>query len=312
MCHLPECLIHVASGQSIAGGQISRNSILLSKEVVKAMLITKIQIAAVTLCAACAAIGSSTVVERQMLAAPPDNIPVVTVLAQAFATQSKAVNQPAEKKDPADPQWDGLNDEQIDEISLRHLKAVVYAMHAYLEKNGTFPLATVPNPKLPIEKRLSGFVLLLPYLGVRRSWLPENDEGWQKWHADNAAAKQLFDKIDLKKAWDDPVNATAAKTILLEFVVPGGAQLRDKRGYAISHFAFVRGSDGNDNGAFPLEPAKGLTIKDFPDGTSVTLAIGQIRNTLVPWIAAGTSTARFVYHPADKSGKPSFGGPYVG
>lgn len=228
------------------------------------------------------------------------------------ASQSNAVKQLAEKEVAADPQWNDLNDEQIDEISLRHLKAVVYAMHAYLEKNGTFPPATVSNPKLPMDKRLSGFVLLLPYLGTRPSWLPENDEGWQKWHADNAAAKQLFNTIDLEKAWDDPVNAVAAKTIVPEFVVPSGTQLHDKRGYAVSHFAFVRGSDGNDNGAFPLERANGLTIKDFPDGTSVTLAIGQIHDRLGPWIAAGASTARFVYHPSDKSGTPSFGGPHAG
>ena len=61
-----------------------------------------------------------------------------------------------------------------------------------------------------------------------------------------------------------------------------------------------------------MERAKELTIKDFPDGTSVTLAIGQIHDNLGPWIAAGTSTARFVYHPSDRNGKPSFGGPHVG
>ena len=144
-------------------------------------------------------------------------------MAQAIVTQANADVQSPDKKDTADEQWNGLNDEQIDEISLRHLKAVAYAVHAYWEKKGTFPPATVPNANLPANKRLSGFVLLLPYLGVRPSWLPENDEGWEKRHADNAAAQKLFDKIDLKKAWDDPVNAAAAKTIVQEFVVPGGA-----------------------------------------------------------------------------------------
>lgn len=326
----------VASGQLMAGGAISVNALLLSQEVMKAMLVTKLKIAAMILLAGSVVAGGSAVVFRHVFAAaPPDAVAADTAglstddkggvadddSREAAGTSQKATadaKQPtaskdSREKDNASLQWNGLTDEQKDEISLRQLKALWYAMHDYADKHdGKLPPAAVPNPNLPLTQRLSGFVLLLPHLGVRPSIVPEDDEMWKKWHADNDAARKLFDTIDLKQAWDDPVNAKAAKTIVQEFVVPSGAPLRNEGGYAVSHFAFVRGSDGTDNGTFPLDGVAGLTIGDIPDGTSFTLAIGQIHENLGPWIAAGSSTARFACHPSEPGQKSSFGSQYPG
>jgi len=219
--------------------------------------------------------------------------------------------------DPAD--WGNLTDEQVDEITLRNLRRIMWAVHLNADAhNGQFPPGAVPNESVAPYKRLSGFVLLLPYLGVRPSYLAEDDETWVKWKADSRAAKKAAATIDLKKAWDDPANAQAARTIVSSFVAPGGAPMRDAKGFAVSHFAFVRGSAGKgdggfENGAFPLT-RKGTTVTfaDIKDGTSNTLALGQIHEQLGPWTAAGAPTARHAYHPSVEHKKPRFGSRHEG
>jgi hypothetical protein len=118
--------------------------------------------------------------------------------------------------------------------------------------------------------------------------------------------------IDLTKAWDDPANLKAAKTVVPVFSVPWAGPLRDRQGYATSHFAFVRGADGEDNGAFPLEGDVSYVGPSISDGTSVTLGMGQINSHFGPWIAAGPSTSRYVYHPSRDSKVPTFGSPHTG
>ena len=43
-----------------------------------------------------------------------------------------------------------------------------------------------------------------------------------------------------------------------------------------------------------------------------TLGLGQIHSDLGPWISAGPSTARLVYHPSAEVKTPTFGSPHVG
>ena len=126
------------------------------------------------------------------------------------------------------------------------------------------------------------------------------------WHADNKSARDFADRIDLSKAWDDPANVAAGKTIVWEFLAPGEVTVRNEQGFAVSHFAMVRGSNGLDNGMFPDDGHSQLVIPDIKDGTVNTLALGQIKTKLGPWIAAGTSTARFFYPPTAQSQTPGF------
>lgn len=207
---------------------------------------------------------------------------------------------------------DQANNEQKDMATKRHLQAILYAVHAYADDHeGKLPPAVVPNPNLPLEKRLSGFVLLLPYLGLRPSYLEENDPQWKAWHADNQRARAVHAKIDLTKAWDDPVNAEAAKSIVPEFLCPLETASTDQQGRALTHFAMVRGGLNRDNGMFPLITNQELAIPDISDGTSSTVAVGQVHDKPGPWIAAGESTSRFLNPLSDKT-RPSFGSPVSG
>src|SRR5262249_45205124 len=125
------------------------------------------------------------------------------------------------------------------------------------------------------------------------------------------AHRKLFEMIDLKKAWDDPANAKAARTLVEEFVTPSGAPLRDRQGFAVTHFALVRGSLANEQGLFPLDQPKGRHSFDVSDGLSLTVAIGQVHADLGPWIAAGPATARRVAHPT-VANEPTFGSQFPG
>lgn len=209
--------------------------------------------------------------------------------------------------------WRKLSDEEALVAGTRNVAALGFAVHNYAAANqGKLPPIAVPNAELPFEKRLSGLVLLLPYIGERPDYISDGElPGHRKIHSVDQAtmeqAKQLYKNIDLEKAWDAPENLEAARTVFSVFLAPKSGPMRDKNGFAVSHFAFVRGFHGADNGAYNEE---GVALSDIVDGTSQTIGIGQIRSELGPWIAAGGSTSRYMYLPNDETTQPRFGGPF--
>jgi RNA polymerase sigma factor (sigma-70 family) len=244
----------------------------------------------------------------------------VVVALLAFGGTVSIVMVMAASEEPKDnnviERLKSLGEDEANASTAQHLAALAMAMHGYMRAhNSELPPAAVSNDALPPEKRLSGLVLLLPYFATRPPYYKTEDNPiWLKRRLDPkeaASAAKLYGSIDLTKAWDDPANLEAAKTIVPVFLAPGNGPFRDKHGFAVSHFAFVRGYGGDDNGAFPekggVYAADPTGQKDIiRDGTSDTLAIGQVAETLGPWIAAGSSTSRFLHDP----NSPDFGSRY--
>ena len=218
--------------------------------------------------------------------------------------KSDQKNVAAFTDDDLQQRWNKLTKAEAAEVARRHIHGLVRAAHLYHEAHGSFPPAVVPNRNVPAGKQLSGLVLLLPYLRAA-SWLEKDkpcfDSDVVK-HAEN-----LYKSIDLKKAWDAPVNLKAAKTIVPAFFAPQSGAFRDENGLAVTHFALVQGSSGGRDGAFPGEEP--IEISGITDGTVSTLAIGQIAHDLGPWIAEGLSTARQV-HPRTEKEPGTFGSLY--
>ena len=193
------------------------------------------------------------------------------------------------------------------------LKAIVYAIHVYADKhNRELPPAIIPNADLPVDKRLSGFVLLLPYFAEKPSYLEE--AYWDNVRIPQKEAElaaELFKSMDLKKAWDDPANLKAAKTAINVLQLPGTKTKKTKEGNFVSHLAFVRGFGRKEDGAFPnkgkikIFDAKGEGDW-IADGTVNTLAIGQIFEQTGAWTAAGDPTSRHLFHPSAEA-KTNFG-----
>lgn len=184
-----------------------------------------------------------------------------------------------------------MEEAEARDLTVRHLHGLVVAVHNYSDTTNSLPPAVVSNDRLPPEKRLSGLVLLLPYLD--KEWFGEDV---------SKAAQELINGMDLEKAWDDPVNLKAAKTVVSAFLAPRSGPFRDENGFAVSHFAFVRGAQGVDNGIFTDNG--GIPVESISDGTVDTFAIGQINKHLGPWTAAGPSTSRHTYdsqHSTDET-----------
>ena len=200
----------------------------------------------------------------------------------------------------------------VDFITRKHMKAIVFATHSYADANeGQLPPAIVANESLPPDKRLSGFVLLLPYFKVKPSYLEQ-----PVWETVRIAPQEadklekLFASIDVTKAWDDPANLVAARTPIGCLLMPDIPQVQCEDGFPVSHVAFVRGYEAEPDGAFPGEDK--VALQHLTDGTVHTLAIGQVSENLGPWIAAGTATSRFLSRYDERNGAPGFGGAVPG
>ena len=205
-----------------------------------------------------------------------------------------------------------VNSRDVDFVARKHMKAIVFAIHSYADANeGQLPPAIVANDSLPAERRLSGIALLLPYFKVKPSYLDHSI--WETVrmapHEADKLAK-LFASIDLKKAWDDPVNLVAARTQIGCLLMPDIRQVETENGFPVTHVAFVRGYGTEQDGAFPGDNK--IAFEHISDGTSKTLAIGQVSENLGPWIAAGEATSRFLYHHDEQHGAAGFGGPIPG
>ena len=148
-----------------------------------------------------------------------------------------------------DLRWKQLQNVEAANIARQHIHGLVRATHAYYDKHGTLPPAVVPNPKLPAGKRLSGLVLLLPYLDAKLTY---DKRPIRCFDPDVVKlANQVYTSIDLTRAWDDPVNMQAAKTIIPAFLSPQSGKFRDEQGFAVTHFAFVQGSENGPDARFP-------------------------------------------------------------
>jgi len=212
-----------------------------------------------------------------------------------------------------------LDSIDFDLVTRKRLKAVIMAIHSYADAHeGRLPPPAVPNQKIAVESRLSGFVLLLPYFRIKPAYLDQSL--WEKVRVDPVQAdrfQNLFNSIDLLAAWNDEVNAEAAMTPIEPLLMPGITPDRTEDGLPVSHIAFVQGHDGQHNGAFPDGEQVAIyhpdsSVAQISDGSSDTLALGQISSELGPWIAAGKSSARFV-SAADKNSEiANFGGAIPG
>jgi len=149
------------------------------------------------------------------------------------------------------------------------------------------PPGTVPNPKLPPERRLSWIAGGLPALDGKFS-----------------------QPIDLTAAWEDPVNRPASLIVLPTAQCPALAVPPVRGEPAPTHYVGITGI-GPDSATLPPDhPRAGVFRYDTPtpvaairDGVSQTVALSETGAQIGPWIAGGAPTLR----PVDPATKPYFG-----
>lgn len=134
--------------------------------------------------------------------------------------------------------------------SRNNLKQIMIAMHNVHDTMGTFPPGAIIDDQ-----------------GHAR-------HGWVFAYATYGA---YWVKTDWKsESWDGPQNQLMARSALLEFINPqlGWHGQFDEHGYAYMHYA------ANVHG-FPNN--RGLKMSEITDGTSNTLALGEVAENFQPW-----------------------------
>jgi competence protein ComGC len=132
-----------------------------------------------------------------------------------------------------------------------NLKQIALALHNYEQDHNALPPAyTTDANGRPLH---SWRTLILPYL----------------------EQKSLYEKIDLSKPWNDPVNATASATKLAVFICPEAVNTKNTTAYLA-----VVGPDGF------LVPGRPRRFEEITDGLSWTLAVIEVsEEDAVPWMA---------------------------
>jgi hypothetical protein len=189
-----------------------------------------------------------------------------------------------------------------------NLREIGLALNQAHDINTVYPAATLSNPDLPPEKRLSWLVEILPYLhqpGAAARPLPAR---FQK-------PKTVFTALDTTKAWDAVENRPAVNTVLPEFLCPDHPETVLPGTPGLTHYVGVAGI-GPDAASLPADdPRAGffgfdrrLTRKQLQEahgegktghgedplarGESRTLAVIETASGIGPWAAGGLPTVR--------------------
>lgn len=180
--------------------------------------------------------------------------------------------------------------------SMNNLKQIGLALHLFHEANNGFPAGTHQNDRLKAEKRLSWMADLLPYLDQNTT----------------------YERIDFKKAWDDPANAAAVGAQLPVFLNPGVMVAPDPM-YGRTHYVGIAGV-GPEAPTLPITDKRAgffgfnriAPIRNILDGTSNTMAVSEASKDYGPWSAGGPATIRALTKKPYINGPDGLGGPFPG
>ncbi|MFO0949812.1 MAG: DUF1559 domain-containing protein [Isosphaeraceae bacterium] len=166
-----------------------------------------------------------------------------------------------------------------------HLKNIALALLQYSTHTGVFPYASVPNPGLPVQRRLSWHTAVLPYY-------------------DN---QDIYNMIDRSGAWDDPSNGQFTQTSISLLRCPSQSVGSP---YHWTHYVGVSGLGPDSPWLQAGHPRSGVfghnrvtRLSDLKDGAANTLVVTETARRNGPWAAGGDPTVR----PVDPAARPYIG-----
>ncbi len=184
--------------------------------------------------------------------------------------------------------WRGSNDAARRSQCINNLKVLGLAIHEYSEKYESLPIGTIPNPGLPVKRRLGWNYLIAPELEIRPPLTP----------------------INLSQAWDDPYFKPPKYPSCPE-------NCPSNRDQASANYVGIAGL-GIDAPGLPKTDRRAgafgdnrvVTFADFADGTSQTMMVAESGRKAGPWYAGGRSTVRGLdpSHPPYVGPGGQFGG----
>jgi len=170
------------------------------------------------------------------------------------------------------------------------------ALLNYHEMYGQFPVGTVVNKDLGVERRLSWQAEFLPFI----EQIP------------------VYRKIDFRKAWDDPKNREGVSTKLGMFWNHSIGH-QEKDGLPLTHYVGLAGV-GTDGPMLPVSSRSAgcfaydrtTRLLDFTDGASNTAMISEVSKDHGPWAAGGRATIRSLTKQPYFNGPDGLGGGHKG
>jgi hypothetical protein len=174
-----------------------------------------------------------------------------------------------------------------------NFKQLLIAAETYHDVYRTFPPGTMPNPDLPVERRISWYVPLVPFM----------------------ESTDLARRYDKTVAWDDAKNALFHDYAMKPLRCPSFDR---KPTDAMATYAGVAGV-GADSPTLPVDhPRAGIFGYDrgtpraaIKDGEANTILLMEYGRGPVPWAKGGEGTvAWFAEPPHVGPGRP-FGTPHL-
>jgi hypothetical protein len=179
-----------------------------------------------------------------------------------------------------------------------NLKQLALAVHNHHDVYRSLPRGTVPNPNLPVEKRLSWLVAALPFLEGSRFYV-DYDKAWDE---GQNRVPQVGDMEETRK-WlmgNSPL-----------FLCPLNSSRAPEDRPGLTHYVGIAGVGENAPqlarqdrrcGVFGYD--RKITFQDITDGRETTMLAVETMKDNGPWNAAGWPTLRGLVPPR----RPYLGG----
>ncbi|HEV3235563.1 MAG TPA: DUF1559 domain-containing protein [Gemmataceae bacterium] len=173
-----------------------------------------------------------------------------------------------------------------------NLRRLGEAVLLYQDEREVYPAATLSQPSLPLEKRMSWMVGILPYMSPSGRAPADSPRLHQ--------ALKLYDEIDKTKAWDDSVNLDLWGHYKGPYLCPSRPESEGAE-RLLTNYVGITGI-GKNSAVVPVkDPDAGFFGYDriikpaiITRGTSSTYMVTETLNDNGPWMAGGRPTLRSI------------------
>lgn len=158
-----------------------------------------------------------------------------------------------------------------------NLKQTGLAMQNFHDVHGRFPLAGLPNPILPPEKRISWLLTILPYV-----------------EADN-----IYSRLNVKEGWDSNRNRFSALITIPVYGCPAYQNNLPDSTFTPTPYVGIAGLGPNAASLPPNDPKsgffnfdRGVPLGEISARASTLVAVMETARASGAWTAAGHPTVR--------------------